>query len=206
MYPNHVLWKTWVSMPKKTVSHQRNSSEPFEIQTLCIFHQVRLLDKFIVHARTRHRQQLRLPLRDFQTLPQKVGTENCCLTWSTKNVCKNVSSRPIDLFCRFCWNDSARSPLLATTSQMFSECLSSHTLCSCLETLSTTNSLCNFWHSKLEHVSTYALCHWDDIFTQKGNCKSPKNLCKSPESPSPLSSNRSIVWNFYLSWSNQTIL
>ena len=39
----------------------------------------------------------------------------------------------------------------------------------------------------------------DDIFTQKRNSSSPENLCKSPKSPSPLSSNRSIVWNFYLS-------
>ena len=52
--------------------------------------------------------------------------------------------------------------------------------------------------SKLQHVSTYAFCSWDDIFTQKWNCSSPSNLCKSPKSPSTLSTNRSIVWNFYL--------
>ena len=34
---------------------------------------------------------------------------------------------------------------------------------------------------------------------KKGNCSSPNNLCKSPKSPSPLSSNRSMVGNFYLS-------
>ena len=65
---------------KKAVSSQRNSSDPFEIQTLCSFHQVRYLGNFVVHARTRHRQQMVLSLQDFQTLPQKVGTENCCLT------------------------------------------------------------------------------------------------------------------------------
>ena len=59
-------------MPKKSVSSQRNSSDPFEIQTLCSFHQVRWLDKFLVHARTGHRQQLGLSLQDFQTLPQKL--------------------------------------------------------------------------------------------------------------------------------------
>ena len=42
-------------------------------------------------------------------------------------------------------------------------------------------------------------CPCDDIFTQKRNCSSPNYLCKSPKSPSPLSSNRSILWNFYLS-------
>ena len=46
---------------------------------------------------------------------------------------------------------------------------------------------------------TYAFCSWDDIFTQKWNCSSPNNWCKCTESPSPLSSNRPIVWNFYLS-------
>ena len=67
-------------MPKKTVSSQRKSSDPFEIQTLCSFHQVTYLDKFLVHARTGHRQQMGLSLQVFQTLPQKVVTENSCLT------------------------------------------------------------------------------------------------------------------------------
>ena len=92
-----------------------------------------------------------------------------------RNVYKNVSPRPTDLFCRFCWNDSARLPyaygsrsLPATTSQLFSQCLSSHILCSCLEIFSTTNDLCNFWRSKFQQVSIYAFCSWDDIFTQNG--------------------------------------
>ena len=53
--------------------------------------------------------------------------------------------------------------------------------------------------SKLQHVSTYAFCRWDDIFTQTWNCSSPNILCESPKSPSTLSSKPSIVWNFY--WS-----
>ena len=115
-----------------------------------------------------------------------------------RNVCKNVPPRPTDLFCRFCWNDSARTPFPATSllyaygslppaapfTQLFSQSLSSHTLCSCLEILSTTNNLCNFWHSKFQQVSSYAFCNWDDIFTQKWNCSSPNNLCKCTESPS----------------------
>ena len=32
------------------------------------------------YVRTGHRQQVGHSLQDFQTLPQKVGTENCCLT------------------------------------------------------------------------------------------------------------------------------
>ena len=84
--------------------------------------------------------------------------------------------------------------------------LLSHTLCSCLERCSTANNLSNLWCSKLQHVSTYSFCRWDNISTQKGNCSSPNNLRKCPKSPSPLSSNRSIVWNFYLSWSNHLVV
>ena len=117
---------------------------------------------------------------------------------------KNVSPRPTDLFCRFRWNDSARTPVPATSrppvapfTQLFSQSLSSYTLCSCREILSTTNNLCNLWHSKFQQVSTYAFCSWDDIFTQKRNCSSPNNLCKCTESPSTLLTNTSIVWNLY---------
>ena len=81
----------------------------------------------------------------------------------------------------------------------FSQSLSSHTLCSCLDILSTTNNICNFWHSKFQQVSTYASCSQDDIFTQKWNCSSPNNLCKCTESSSTLSTNTSIEWNLYLS-------
>ena len=121
-----------------------------------------------------------------------------------RSVCKNVSSRPTDLFCRFCWNDSACSPFQVTTTQLFSKSLSSHTLCSCLEIPSTTNNLCKFWRSKFQQVSTYAFCSWDNIFTQKWNGGSPDNLCKCTKSPSTLSTN--IEWNLYLSWSNHLVM
>ena len=113
-----------------------------------------------------------------------------------RNVCKNVSSRPTDLFCRFCWNDPARTNFSATSlpyvrklpsvygslppaapfTQLFSQSLSSHTLCSCLEILSTTNSICSFWHSKFQQISTHAFCSWDDKFTQYWICGSPNNF------------------------------
>ena len=128
------------------------------------------------------------------------------------NVCKNFSSRPTDLFCRICWNDSARNPFpansrppVAPLTQLFSQILSSYILCSCLDIPSTTNNLCNFWHSKFQQVSTYAFCSWDDMFTQKWNCSSPNNLCKCTESPSTLSTNTSIVWSLYFSWSNHLV-
>ena len=84
----------------------------------------------------------------------------------------------------------------------FFQSLLSHTLCSRFERFSTANNFSNLWCSKLQNVSTYAFWCWDDIFTQKGNCSSPSNLCKSPECLSPPSSNRSKAWNLYLSWSN----
>ena len=140
-------------------------------------------------------------------------------------VCKIVSSRPTHLFCRFCWNDTACLPpvrkllsaygslqLPATCrppaahfTQLFSRSPSSHTICSCPEIRSTTNNLCNFWHGKFQQVSTYAVCSWDDKFTQKWNCSSPNNLCKCTESPYTLSANASIELKLYLSWSNHLV-
>ena len=210
-FRNHDPWQVSVSKPSTSVSNQRNSSYPFEIQTLCSFYRVRLWDRFFVHGTTRHRQLLALSLQDFQKLPQKVGTENYS-TWLMRNVCKNVSSRPTGLFCRFCWNESAcppdaysSLPLPATTTQLFSQSLSSHTLCSCLEILSTNNNLCNLWHTKVQQNSTYAFCSWDDIFAKKYDCSSRNNLCKCTDSPSTLSTNTSIEWNIYFSWSNHLV-
>ena len=136
-----------------------------------------------------------------------------------RNVCTNVSSRPTGLFCIVCWNESACTPFPATClppvrklpsaygslppaapfTQLFSQSLSSHTLFSCLESLSTTNSLCNSLHSKFQQVSTYAFDSSDGIFTQKWNCSSPNNLCKCTKSPSTLSTNTSIEGNLYFS-------
>ena len=146
---------------------------------------------------TRHRQLLGLFLQDFQKLQQNVGTEKYS-TWLMRSVCKNVSPRPIDLFCRFCWNGCALTPFPATTNHFFSQSVSSHTICSCLDILSTTNNICNFWHSKFQQVSTYAFCSWDDVFPQKFNWSSPNNLCKCTESSSTLSTNTSIEWNLYI--------
>ena len=136
-----------------------------------------------------------------------------------RNVCENVSPRPTDLICSFCWNDTARTPFPATSlpyaygslppaapfTQLFSQSLSAHTLCSSLEFLSTNNSLRNFWHSKIQQVSTYSFCCWNDICMQKWNYSSPNNLCKCTESPCTLSTNTSIEWNLYFSWGNHLV-
>ena len=121
-------------------------------------------------------------------------------------------------FCKFCWNDSARTPFPATClpytygslppaarfTQLFSQSLSSHNLCSCLDVLSTTNHLCNFWHNQFQQVSTYAFCSWDVEFLRKNGVAVLPLTCAStpnPESLSTLSTNTSIEWNLYLSWS-----
>ena len=184
---------------------------------------MRYLDKFLIHARTGRRQQSGLSHQDFQTLPQEVGTENCCLTGSTRNVCKNVSSWPTGLFSSFYWNHFSlfttslppirklfsaygSLPPAAPFTQLCLQSLLSDTLCSRLEWFSTANNLSNLWCSKLQHVGTYAFCRWDDKFTLKWNWSSPNNLRESTKSPSPLSSNSSIVWSFYLSWSNHLVV
>ena len=43
------------------------------------------------------------------------------------------------------------------------------------------------------------------IYAKRGNCSSLKNLCKIAASPSTLSTNISIEWNLYLSWSNHLV-
>ena len=125
------------------------------------------------------------------------------------NVCKSVSSRPTYLYCGFCWNDSACSPFPATTAQKFFQSQSSHTLCSCLGILSSTNNLFFFWRTyksnKFQKVSTYKFCSWDDIFKQKWNFCSPNNLRKFTKSRPTLSTNTSIEWDLYLSQSNDLV-
>ena len=71
--------------------------------------------------------------------------------------------------------------------------------------LSTTNNLCNFWHSKFQQINTHPFCCWDDIFTQNWSCSSPNNFCNCTESPPMLSTNTSIEWKLHLSWSNHHI-
>ena len=93
-------------------------------------------------------------------------------------------------------------PPSAPFTQLFSQSLSSHALCSCLRIISTSNNFCKIWHSKFQKNSTYAFCSWDDVITQKWNCSSPNNLCQCTESPSTLSTNTSIEWHLYFSWSN----
>ena len=79
-----------------------------------------------------------------------------------------------------CLSYASSLPPTAPFKQLFSQSPSSHTLCSCLEVLSTTNNLCNFLHSKFQQVSTYAFRRWDDIFTQKGTAVVPITFASAP--------------------------
>ena len=129
------------------------------------------------------RQVLGLSLLDLQKLPERVGAE-IFLTWTLRNVCKDIFSRPTGLFCRLCWNEFASKRFLATTTQTIFKSLSYHALCRCLPFFATTKNICSFWHSNFEWVSTHAFCSWDHVFYAKRNCGSPKCLCKCTESPS----------------------
>ena len=50
-FPNHDPWQKSVSKRSTSVSNQRNSSDPFETQTLCSFHRLRYSDRFLVQGR-----------------------------------------------------------------------------------------------------------------------------------------------------------
>ena len=55
--------------------------------------------------------------------------------------------------------------------------------------------------AELQEFSTHAFCSSEE----NGNYGSPNILNKCTESPPTLSTNNSIVWNLYLSWSNHLI-
>ena len=141
-----------------------------------------------------------ISLQDFQKLTQKVSIGKHS-TRLMRNIFKNVSSRPTVLFGIFWWNDSAWCSFPATTTQLYSQSLSSHTLCSCLERFSTTHNILRFWHSEFQQVSTRKCCSWDNLFRQKLNGSSPNNLSKCTETAPTLSINSNREWNLYLSWS-----
>ena len=131
------------------------------------------------------------------------------LTYSVRNVCKNVSPWPIDLIARFCRSDSAWlhcddgfHSLPAITTQLSSQSLSSHTFCSSPEISSTTINPCNCWHGKFEHLSTHTFCSWDHKFCAKRELLYSEKNSKCTESPSTLSTKISVVWTIYLCWSN----
>ena len=183
MFRNQDLWRNSVSKLSNSVSHQGNTSDPFEFQTQCKLHQVRYYDIFFVLGTTRHRQLLGLSLQDFQTLPQKVSTENYS-PWLRKKVCNIVSSRSV-VFCRFCWNDSAWTNFPATNTQLFSQNLSSHALFSCLELFSTTNNICNLWQSKVQQVSNPVFAV-GTIYLRRNGIADLQKISASALKPRPL--------------------
>ena len=129
-----------------------------------------------------------------------------------RNVFKNVFSRPIGWFCRFCRNETTWLPkgygclpLPAITTQFFPQTSSLHVLCSCLEFFATTNNPCNFWHKIFQQWSTHTFCSWDNIFAGKWNKNFPNILCKCTETPSMLSTNTITEQVWICSWFEATV-
>ena len=120
---------------------------------------MKLHENFHVLRTKSHRQLLGLSLQGFGKLSQKVVNENCSI-WSMRKVCKMVLPGPT---CLFYWGQSACVPavrmllsahssllLSDITSQLLSQSLPSHILCSCLETFRPTNTLCKIWQSNFQ--------------------------------------------------------
>ena len=123
-----------------------------------------------------------------------------------RNVCKNFSPRPTDLFCRFRSNDFARTPFPATTTQLFFQSLLTFFAAVLVFFLPlTTSAISSTANSNKSAPTRFAAGMRDDVFTQKCNYSSPNNLCKWTESSSTLSTKASIEWNTYLSWSNHLV-
>ena len=87
-------------------------------------------------------------------------------------------------FADFLGPTSACSRCPATTFQTLSQSLSFHTLCSCFEILSSTNTLCMIWRIKVQQISIYTFCSRDKIITQNGIAVLPISCAITP-SPRP---------------------
>ena len=97
------------------------------------------------------------------------------------------------------------SPFPAINTQLFFQSLSSHTVCSCLEIISTTNNFCNLWRSKVQQVSVDEFCRWVNMISQKLNFSPPNTLLECTEFPSMLPTNTYVDWDLWLSWNNHLV-
>ena len=132
-------------------------------------------------------------------------------TGSMRHGCKNVPSRPIDLFSSFCWSYSAWLLyvfgcflLSAATTQVFSQSLPSHILCRCLETflLLKTSAISGKTISKKSGPTRFAA--GTTYIRKKKKCGPATILFKCTESPAKLSTNNTCIKkNLHLSRSGQ---
>ena len=68
---------------------------------------------------------------------------------------------------------------LFSTSQLFPNCFCSHIFCICFEFFTFTNNFPNLWSSNFKQICPNSFRSWDYIFFKKGDCSSPKILCKN---------------------------
>ena len=151
----------------------------------------------------RHCQTLGHSFKDFQKLPQIIGTENCS-TWIMRDVCGKVSSRSTVCFTVFV-GVTLYAVLFLLPLRIFSPVFVFPHSLQLSWIFSTTIIICTFWYSKFQLVSTLTVRSWDNIFTQKWNSSSPITLSKCTKCPCMLSTSISIDWKLYLSWSNHLV-
>ena len=125
-----------------------------------------------------------------------------------RNACKSVSPTPSDLFCRFCWNDSAclpyaygSLPLPATTTQLFSRSLSSHSLCIFAAVLKlflplTTSEVSGTTNSNKSAPTHFAA---GTIYLRKNGYAVLPITCASAPNPRPRCLPTPQEWNLYFS-------
>ena len=70
-FPYHDLYSFSVLKPSKSVSNQRNSFIPSELQVVSSFYSIKWMDKFLDRGTTRHHQLLSLSLQVSQKQSQK---------------------------------------------------------------------------------------------------------------------------------------
>ena len=202
-FPNHDPWQVSVSKAHTSVSNQLVVPIRLKFKLYAIFIEWGSRIKFLSVGRQ--------DINNYKEFPSKIS-RTCYKSLLPKiarhhywEMFSNQSLHDWLLFCRFFWGDSACSLYPATTTQLFSESLPSHALCSCFEILSTANTLCKFWRSRFQPASTYAFCIRDDLFMQKRNYSSLDKMCKCNKIPSRLSINTSIEWNLNLSSNNMNV-
>ena len=119
--------------------------------------------------------------------------------------CKHVSSRPTDWFAGFVGRILLAVLLLLPLPNCFLRLRLSTLFAAVLKFLLslTTVAISGATNSNKSALMRFAA---GTMYSRKyGFCSSPDNFCKCTKSPSTLSTNTSIEWNLYLSWSNHLV-
>ena len=122
-----------------------------------------------------------------------------------RNVSKDVSFRPNNLFCKTCGLYFACSFFLLPLLNLFRRVFVPTFFTAVFNFFWTNNNIWKISHSNFQKVGIYAFSSWEKSFTQNWNCGSPNTLCNCTESPLTLSTNTSKERNLYLSWTNHPV-